>query len=64
MSKKTKIILIVLAVLVTGLFIRFVIGGSEDDWICSDGEWVKHGVPLAPKPESPCSWLDNFNPLK
>ena len=29
-------------------------GGLEDDWICRDGEWVKHGVPSAPKPTEPC----------
>jgi len=28
------------------LFIRFIIGGSEDDWIKdSKGVWIKHGNP-------------------
>lgn len=35
-------------------FLRFVVGGSEDDWICVEGEWVKHGVPSAPMPEGGC----------
>lgn len=35
-------------------FLRFVVGGSEDTWICVEREWVKHGVPSAPKPEIPC----------
>lgn len=26
----------------------------EDTWICSAGEWVKHGAPYAPKPTTPC----------
>jgi len=55
MSKSKKYILgIVLIVLFTGAFLRFVIGGSEDDWICVDGEWVKHGVPSVPMPIKPC----------
>ena len=45
--------IIVLAILI--LFsLRFILGGSEDDWICVDGEWVKHGVPSAPMPTEPC----------
>jgi hypothetical protein len=35
-------------------FLRMVVGGGEDTWICVEGEWVKHGVPSAPKPETPC----------
>ncbi|MBU0619314.1 hypothetical protein KKD62_03710 [Patescibacteria group bacterium] len=36
------------------LVLRFVIGGSEDDWICEHGQWIKHGQPSAPKPEIDC----------
>ena len=32
--------------------IRLISG--EDDWICQNGEWVKHGMPSAPKPTTPC----------
>lgn len=28
---------------------------AEDDWICSGGMWVKHGVPSAPMPTTPCN---------
>lgn len=28
--------------------------GSEDSWICQDGQWVKHGNPSAAQPISPC----------
>jgi uncharacterized membrane protein len=31
---------------------RFFSG--EDDWICRDGQWVKHGQPAAPMPTTPC----------
>jgi len=43
-----------LILIVTWLVIRFVVGGPEDDWICSSGEWVKHGNPSAPKPTGSC----------
>lgn len=53
-SKSFKIFLIILAVIFILFSLRFIIGGSEDDWICVDQEWVKHGVPSAPKPETGC----------
>lgn len=34
--------------------LRFILGGPEDDWVCSGGKWVKHGNPSASKPERPC----------
>lgn len=40
------------------IFLRFVIGGSEDDWICVDGKWIEHGVPSAPKPIEFCGHKD------
>jgi len=55
MAKKIFIIMMVIvAILALWLFIRFVIGGPEDTWICVDGQWVKHGVPSAPMPTEPC----------
>lgn len=51
MFKKPLIIIAVIVVLmIVWLFIR----GPEDTWLCVDGEWVKHGVPSAPKPDEPC----------
>jgi len=48
---KVLIVIIVLILLIIGwAFIR----GSEDTWICQDGEWVKHGLPNASKPIEPC----------
>jgi hypothetical protein len=49
-----KIVLIIIVVLLSWLFVRFVIGGPEDDWICVNNEWIKHGNPSAPMPESGC----------
>lgn len=54
MTRKKKIVFIVLFVLAVWVFVRFIIGGPEDDWICVDGEWVKHGVPSAPMPTESC----------
>ncbi|MFH1522391.1 MAG: hypothetical protein ABIE43_01070 [Patescibacteria group bacterium] len=54
MKKILKIFAIFLAIILFWLFLRFVIGGSEDDWICENGQWIKHGVPSAPMPEDPC----------
>lgn len=48
-------ILAIIVVIAGGLlFLRFVIGGDEDTWICVNSEWVKHGQPSAPKPAGVC----------
>jgi len=51
MDRKLFIFLIVGFILVGVLFL---IRGSEDTWICQDGQWIKHGVPRAPMPTEPC----------
>lgn len=33
---------------------RLFFGGEEDSWICSNGEWVKHGSPSDPMPQTGC----------
>ncbi len=52
MSKKSLIILIIGLFVLIGLLL--LIRGEEDTWLCVDGDWVKHGVPRAPKPTKPC----------
>jgi hypothetical protein len=42
---------IVIVGVVLGL--RFLSG--EDNWICENGKWVKHGVPNAPMPTTSCN---------
>jgi len=49
-----KIVLILFLIFVVWLVIRFVIGGPEDDWICVNNQWVKHGNPNAEMPLSGC----------
>ena len=52
MSKKNKILLIFGFILV--FFGLFVLRGNEDDWICQNGEWIKHGNPSAEMPIGLC----------
>ncbi|MCL5094063.1 MAG: hypothetical protein M1355_02950 [Patescibacteria group bacterium] len=48
--------------LIGGLILAFIILvlglarglTGEDNWICKNGQWVKHGNPSAPMPEAPC----------
>ena len=54
MNKLIKVLLFILIIIFVAFAIRFLFGGSEDDWICVDEEWVKHGVPAAPKPTTGC----------
>jgi len=49
-----KVFFWILIIITAWLFIRFVIGGPEDDWICVEGQWVKHGYPSAPMPGGKC----------
>jgi len=58
-----KILLIILLIGLGWLVVRFVIGGSEDSWICEKGEWVKHGVPRSPKPDRECEKRSFFEGL-
>jgi hypothetical protein len=54
MKNKKKGLFFLLILLVAWLLVRFVIGGSEDSWICVNGQWVEHGYPSAPMPEVGC----------
>ena len=66
MNKLLKISLLILIIIFIAFAIRFLFGGSEDDWICVDGEWVKHGVPYAPKPTGLCLGVEcvDFDPVE
>ncbi len=47
-----SVILIFLLIVIFGL--RFLLAGAEANWLCRNGEWVKHGHPLVPPPDMPC----------
>lgn len=60
MRKLILIVLVVILIALAGLFgIRFLSG--EDNWICSNGQWIKHGNPSAPKPTKPCGEVKAFS---
>ncbi|MBU0612278.1 hypothetical protein KKA39_00920 [Patescibacteria group bacterium] len=48
--KKIFVTAIVIILVILGM--RFL--SREDNWICQDGQWVKHGNPSSPIPETGC----------
>jgi uncharacterized protein YxeA len=57
MKKAWKIIIIIAVIIVISMAILKSVT-NEDDWICKDGKWVKHGFPSSEKPIEPCE--ENF----
>lgn len=53
MKKGLKIFLIVLAAALLALFSLRLLSG-EDDWLCRNGQWIKHGQPKNPPPAKGC----------
>lgn len=53
MKKIIIITIIILGALAAGVLGLRLLSG-EDSWICTNGEWVKHGAPSAPKPTTAC----------
>lgn len=57
-----KILFAVLIIFTMGavvlLSIRLLSG--EDDWICVNGAWVKHGAPKNPPPAEGCVRAENI----
>ncbi len=49
----SAVILVVLIITVVAV-LGFVVGGDEDSWICSNGQWVKQGNPSAAQPTTGC----------
>lgn len=54
-----KYLLAALVLLVGVVAVRFILGGNEDNWICSDGSWIKHGNPSSPAPDTGCGDTKN-----
>lgn len=53
--KKSLIISIVIIVIIVGVVLSLrLFNGGEDNWICVNGQWVKHGNPIALKPTIGC----------
>ena len=46
-------------IIITAIILIFIVFGirlfsGEDDWICKDGQWIKHGNPRNPAPNIKC----------
>jgi hypothetical protein len=58
MPKIIKVAIVFLAIFTVAMIIiagvRFL-GGDEDGWLCTNGQWIKHGNPSSSKPTSGCS---------
>jgi hypothetical protein len=52
LNKYALILVVILAVVMIVLAVRFVSGG--DTWICKNGQWVKHGNPSLAAPTAIC----------
>jgi len=48
-----KIFIVIVLVIIAALGVRFL-SGPEDDWLCQNGRWIKHGNPSAPQPTATC----------
>jgi uncharacterized membrane protein len=54
-AKKSFLLLIALCIIVGAAVAATIrLTASEDDWICSNGQWVQHGHPSIPMPTTPC----------
>ncbi|MDP3093791.1 MAG: GerMN domain-containing protein [bacterium] len=61
---RKTILILILTISILGLvvlFLRFGIGGDEDTWLCQNGQWVKHGKPLASEPVRGCGKIETEN---
>lgn len=57
-----KIVMVIIAIIILALAIFGVrMFSGEDNWICDNGLWIKHGNPSMGIPEDKCGefWFDN-----
>lgn len=52
-ENKMNYVLLALLLIIT-LIIAVRLFSGEDNWICSNGKWIEHGKPSAPKPTGSC----------
>jgi uncharacterized membrane protein len=55
--KKNKTLLTFIFIIIGTIVIIFNLRlfSGEDDWICKNGQWIKHGNPSFPAPNLPCN---------
>lgn len=51
---KNYYIIAAAVIVLLGIIFSLRLLSGEDDWICENGQWTKHGNPSAEKPETPC----------
>ena len=61
MKKSLFLLIIFIIIVIAAIVLR--LSGSEDAWLCRNGEWIKHGQPFEAKPSTPC-WPDNSEPVQ
>lgn len=54
MSKKNLFFLLFVAIILVCGAVLFFLRMNEDTWLCTNGQWVKHGNPKAEMPTSGC----------
>lgn len=50
--------IIFLAVIAIGIYAFFLIRGSNNKWVCVDGQWTAYGSPSGTAPTTPCTTKD------
>lgn len=53
-SKRIVCIVLIVLLLLFGAIALIKVLSDEDDWICDNGSWVKHGSPSSAMPSTPC----------
>jgi len=54
LTSKTWYIVLIVAVILAAAVVGLRLLSGEDGWICENGQWVKHGSPSFPAPQSTC----------
>ncbi len=47
-------LIVVIVVGLAGLVAIRFLGGDEDTWVCTNNQWVRHGNPSSPMPQTVC----------
>lgn len=59
--RKLAIVIFICLMFILGFLIWTRFSTGEDSWICSNGQWIKHGNPSAPMPTSGCGISQDQN---
>lgn len=51
---KFFIIILILLIITFAIAGLMWLRGDEDNWLCQNGQWIKHGNPSLPQPNTAC----------